>query len=191
MFDKKEDKQRTLQWLNKLNAHNEGWYLGDENKDSSLKSADFINDYFHVVIELKREKGELLDNKDGNLVGLSNRLEEYFSDGNEKFKSYPSHKSMLLIELKSFSMIAKLAMEGIKSLHFQNSNLVGTSIKNKNLFSNMEHTGAVVFWCTNKLENIAYYFENPFSKPTIKISQKEAEELIGSPLNLLELNNGQ
>ncbi len=187
MFDKNEDKQRTGKWLNKLEAHSKGWCYGDS-KNIKIKTADFVNHRQKIAIELKREKGENLNNKDRNTLALSNRIEEYIKDANKKFGNYPGFQTLLLVELKSSTWSAQVIMSGIKQLHFINGQHVGNSIKNERLFSKMENIGAIVFWpAKGNITKIAYYFDNSNATNGCKITQLETEDVLGNSLEPLKL----
>lgn len=190
MFDKAEENKRIRTWLNKLNVYHPGWIDGDSESKTD-KTADMVNHNIHYVIELKREKGDTLDNKNGNIVTLSNRLQTYFEESNRKFKKYSGYKTILLIEFKSNISIAQTAMEGIPQLHFRGGILTGASIKNKKLYSEMDSIGAVILWPApdNRGISKACYFDNPFSLHECKVSHIDAMEIIGSKIDFLELNN--
>lgn len=187
MFDKNEDELRTSRWLNKLEVYSKGWIYGDaENRE--IKTADFVNHSQKIAIELKREKGDNLDNKDNNLVSSSDRIEGYIKDANKKFKNYPDFKTLLLVELKSSTWSAQVIMRGIINIHSINGQHIGNSIKNKRLFSKMENIGAIIFWPgKGNITNIAYYFDNLSAKDICKMTQLETEKILGNSLELLEL----
>lgn len=188
MNEKKEEIRRVSQWISKLNVNNHGWVNGDL-ESRTERTADMVNHSIKYAVELKREKGESVDNKDGNLVTISNRIESYFTDTNKKFINYPKYKTILIIELKSTDSGAFSAMGGIGQLHFAEGQLVASSIKNKKLFSKTENIGCIIFWPAQggSMLNGKRYFDNPFSKPEHKVTKSEAENIIGNSLEFIEL----
>lgn len=191
MFDKKEELERISRWMSKLNTYNPGWISGDL-EDEKNKTADLVNREIQCAIELKREKGNSVDNVPGNITTLSNRLESYFKEANRKFKNYKEYKTILLIELQSNFSIAQAAMSGIPQIHLEKGELIGTSIKNKKLYSEANSIGSIVMWPTPgniSFLNKSYYFDNPFSQAEYKVSHQEAEKIFGNHLKFLELNN--
>lgn len=188
-----EEKIRLNKWLDKLNLYQPEWLLGDI-KNSRVKTADFINNDLKFAIELKREKNGSLDNQSENVVTFSNRLEGYFESASFKFKNYPNYKTILIIEVASSIMgVAQAAMNSIPQLHFVNGTLLGASFKNKNLYGQkMSNIGCVILWPMfggSILNNVPYYFDNPFCTHQQKVSQDDAEFIIGNKLTFLEINN--
>ena len=135
--DKTEEEKHVNKWIARLNCSDSNWINGD--KLSKGKTADIINDKLKIAIELKREKGQSLDNTHGNLEKISNRLDDYFKLSNEKFINYPEFKTLLLIELKTCIDTAILSMEGIQSLHINNGELIGKSLRNNQLYTKISY----------------------------------------------------
>jgi hypothetical protein len=88
--------------------------------------------------------------KTKDLEQISNRIEDYFEKANNKFKNkkYLGYKTILLIEYSSPFALIQNSLEGIFSMHFESSYLIGISKRNKNLLSemNLDCVGAVIFW---------------------------------------------
>ena len=185
MFNKSEENQRISEWLVKLNTRLPGFVKGDQKLDR-LKTADFVNHSNKIVIELKREKGENLDNKDHNTLTLSNRIEGYVKDSNKKFKNYPDYQTLLIIELISNIWSAEVIMNGVIQLHFINGQHIGNSIKNERMFSKMENIGAIIFWpAPGNFINKTYYFDNLTANKQCKVTFQNAREILGTSLELL------
>ena len=181
--NEKEEQKRINQWLDKLNVYNEGWIDGD--KESKNKTADFVNHNLKIAIELKREKGGSLDNKDKNLEILSNRIYGYFEKANKKFASYDNYKSICLIEFTSYLDSVIVVLRGIPNLHLRNGELVGSSIRNIKVFSKTNNIGGFIFWPSpGNLLNKCFYFENPFSTNNRKLNIAEVEKIIGNKLEV-------
>lgn len=175
--DKIEEQQHVNKWIERLNRFNDGWVDGD--KLNTGKTADIINNDLKIAIELKREKGESLDNENKNLEKLSNRLEEYFKLSNEKFANYPEFKTLLLIELKTPIDTAILAIKGILSLHLDNGKLVGKSIRNNRLYIKTNNMGGLILWPApgNLLSRECIYYINPNSSIERQLSLMEVENI--------------
>ena len=186
---RREETRRVDEWRTKLNAINPGWTKGDLSSRTE-PTADLVNDNLKIAFELKLE-ADSLDNKEKNIEVLSNRLQWYFESASKKFQSYPSYKTILTIELASYIAIAVAAMEGIVSLHLtRTGQVLGTSIRNKNLYCEMENIGMVIF-CpgpSSILNRETYYFDNPFSIPQRKMDLRETEVIIGRSLKFMDLN---
>ncbi|MEK7631209.1 MAG: hypothetical protein AAB417_04280 [Patescibacteria group bacterium] len=190
MYDKLEEKERVSWWLDKLNKNLLGWVDGDA-ESIITKTADLANHQYKLAVELKREKGGSLENKTGNLETLSNRIEDYFKLANEKLVNYPNYKTLLIVELDTDLWSAEVVMEGLPQLHFREGELIGSSIRNRNLYSQIQNIGAVVFWATpkNVFSGKAFYFDNPFADEACKLTQDGVEKIVGDKLDFLELNN--
>jgi len=192
-FTEKEEKERISWWKKKLGSCSTGWEVGDK-KGHHAKTADIINHSRKIAVELKREKGGSLDNQNGNLITLSNRLESRIEDANEKFKQYPGYQTILIIELETDVISAQVVMSGLSQIHFKNGNRIGQSIKNKKLYCGMKQIyrdiGAIVLWPSsgNIFHGVQFYFNNPSAKTDRKILIDEAEKIICGklkPLNFL------
>ena len=180
-FDKKEEKTRVDQWLSKLNVHNPGWVDGDLDLKSKA-SADMVNHGLCLTIELKREKGSSLHNKDKNLVTLSNRVFGYIKKTNKKFVNYPNYKTLCLIELSSDIT----ALEYIFSnFHFKNNRFLGNT---KNFFSESKNIGCFVFWPKPGSLSKAYYFKNPPADKERVLEFHEVEQIFGEKLKIFKIN---
>lgn len=191
-FTEKEEKERISWWKRKLEDCSAGWKVGDK-KGHSFKTADIINCSRKIAVELKREKGGSLDNQNGNLITLSNRLEPRIEDANKKFKQYPGYQTILIIELDTDVISAQVVMSGLPQRHFKSGNLIGQSIKNKKLHSGMnqiyDDIGAIVLWPSprNVFCGVPFYFNNPSAKTDRKVSIDEAKKIICSELEPLSL----
>lgn len=178
--DKTEEEKHVNKWIAKLNCSDSNWINGD--KLSKGKTADIINDKLKIAIELKREKGQSLDNTPGNLEKISNRLDDYFKLSNEKFINYPEFKTLLLIELKTCIDTAILSMQGIQSLHINNGELIGKSLRNNQLYTKTNNIGGIILWPApeNFLSKNCYYFINPKSSTEKQLSLAEVKTIFNN-----------
>lgn len=180
-FDRKEEKTRIDWWLSKLNAHNPGWTDGDL-ESKSKATADMVNHNLCLTVELKREKGSLLHNKDKNLITLSNRVFDYIKETDKKFVNYPNYKTLCLIELSS----EIIALEYLFSnFHFKNNKFLGNT---KNFFSESKNIGCFVFWPRPGNLSKAYYLKNPPANKERILELHEAEQIFGEKFKIFKIN---
>lgn len=177
-------------WLERLQEHDLRWEDGDKISELA-KTADFVNTAIGVVIELKSEK-ESKDNRDGNLLMLSNTIQGYMKEASRKFANYPNYRTLLLVELATFAHSAGVVLGGLPASDFTpGGEFLGSFIKNANLYKYAKNIGAIVFApYKDNVDSNAYYFDNPFAEVQYKVVMKDAGKWLGIPLTFLDINSG-
>jgi len=176
MEDKIKDK-----WLTKLESIDSSWEDGD--LDNENKTADLVNDGLKIAIELKNDtvfkfKSEV----GGSLITLSNRYRGYARDANSKFSSYPSYRTILLIECEIFNGLLQNIFTGIQAVNMRTRQ---SFLKNKNLWESYPNIGCYLIM--SKPEGCIpefYYFKNPVAEGERILEKAEVEKTLNITTSL-------
>jgi len=165
-------------WLNLLKPLNSDWEDGDLNNQD--KTADLINKNLKLAVELKNDtifKIKINRISGGSLITLSNRYRGYGRDANQKFLSYPDHKTALLIETQMFKGLLQNVFTGIQVI---NLNTRKSFLKNKNLWESYPNIGCYII--KSEPENTIpeyYYCHNPVADQCRIIEKEGIDNYLG------------
>jgi hypothetical protein len=180
-----EDKTKN-KWLIKLKSIDFNWKDGDLSNQN--KTADLINDNLKLAIELKSDTVfKIKSETETSCITLSNRWKGYAKDANSKFNSYPSYRTILLIECEIPDSLLQRIFIGTPVLKIPTK---GSFLKNKNLREHYSNIGCYLMM--SKSEGIIdgfYYFKNPAADKKRILEKAEVGNILNITISSLFQEN--
>lgn len=185
MISEEQFKENLIYNLNRIRL---GWIDGDKQNHNN-KTADIVNHRAKIAIEIKDDtkyKTELptvpgvIIGQGCDLTKMNQRYSDHVKSANNKFKQYPSYKTILIFRTEFIiTDIIRYAIEGLHSYQISGNGLVYIGRRGK--YSHFSKNEIGCFLIINGSD--FGYFPNQLAKENRIISKDEAETIFGHKFN--------